>query len=51
MPSAINRRIYCMEEEPLGGVFSKPPNTSFDIVVIREMRSEWHKQFLNMGEN
>ena len=46
---ALNRRLYCVEADPVGrDVFCKPISSNFDILVIRDMRTEWHKQFLGI---
>jgi hypothetical protein len=50
--AALNHRLYCVEADPVGrDVFSKPISSNFDIVVIRDMRTEWHKQFLGIQWN
>jgi hypothetical protein len=46
--AALNGRLYCVEADPVGNVFSKPVTSNFDILIIRDMRTEWHKKFLGI---
>jgi hypothetical protein len=44
--SELNSRIYCIEKDPVGSCFCKPAESSFDILVVKDQRAEWYKEFL-----
>jgi hypothetical protein len=46
----LNSRIFCIERNPVGKSFWKPPDEKFDILVVRDQRTEWHKKFLATGQ-
>jgi hypothetical protein len=42
----LNLRIYCIEKDPVGSCFCKPAECRFDILVVKDQRTEWSEEFL-----